>query len=572
MHGFIAVISLENNIPEINFQWKNKFSFQNDFTKSTAIGQFYKAERFIKNTFSLDKIWVDNKKILGITEGIILNTNSFCLKHKIEHNHSAIAEHILTHPKLLNEFNGNYCGFFFNKDTRKFIAFNNHTATQKIFYYKNESYLIVSTDLFTLSKTLDLLKLSKTLDRLGTYFLLTCGFMQENHTLIDEVKQLNAGEYLHGDQESFLVERYFNLNEIEYSTQKYQKTIDNLDCIFKESVKAEFEFDKIRNLNSQTTLSGGLDSRMTALIGHELGYNKQHLINFSQEKYADHIIANQISDHYKLELQHINITEKSLNYIDETVLVNDGLTSYLNSSLLFEVLPQITINRIGLLHTGLLGDAILGSYLTNKQNVLAKPTNGNYSNILLNKINYEIEKNIKKYKSEEIYKFYNRGFNGINNGCQYYNLTTESISPFLYPEFISYALSIPRDLRYKERIYIDWINNLHKPYTQFIWENIGGKPTNNQILKLLYRTRRAIVKRLPIKSMWKSSMNPEQEWYNENIYIQNNLKKYFWNNIENIDIDTELKEDLIILFNTQNIVEKAHSITFICAYKLLFQA
>ncbi len=107
----------------------------------------------------------------------------------------------------------------------------------------------------------------------------------------------------------------------------------------------------------------------------------------------------------------------------------------------------------------------------------------------------------------------------------------ESDAAFLNPDFLSYALSIPAKYRYKEQIYIDWIKIKHPEFAGFTWESIGGKPTNNSILRCYYRYRRALVKRMPFQTMWKNNMNPEQLWYDKNLSLRQTLDQYFLENI-----------------------------------------
>ena len=135
---------------------------------------------------------------------------------------------------------------------------------------------------------------------------------------------------------------------------------------------------------------------------------------------------------------------------------------------------------------------------------------------------------------------------------------------------MSYALSIPRKFRYQERIYIDWMQKKHPDVCNYIWENIGGKPTNNQCIRKLYRYKRAVIKRLPVKSMWKNNMAPEQLWYNKSQNERDFMNKYFLQHIDMIDFDNKLKADLQKVFGQNGINEKSQALTYLSAYKLLF--
>jgi len=217
-----------------------------------------------------------------------------------------------------------------------------------------------------------------------------------------------------------------------------------------------------------------------------------------------------------------------------------------------------------------LGKTYLVIYLNLTSENKPRLTDGLYSKGLFQKVQHVLEKSIGNYPNEELYKFYNRAFLGANNGFLYFDLVGETSSPFLHPEFISYAYSIPRNFKFKENIYIEWIKKLHPEFAKFTWESIGGKPTNNDLLRQYYKYKRAIIKRLPLKSMWKNNMNPEQLWYDNNALVKKTLDDYFAININLVDGESELKKDLILLYQTGNITEKTQTLTLLGAIKLLF--
>ncbi len=322
-------------------------------------------------------------------------------------------------------------------------------------------------------------------------------------------------------------------------------------------------------LISLTTLSGGLDSRMVALTALQLGFSNQMFLNFSAKGYADEIIARQISEQYQVPLETFSIEAESLKPLEEVVLVNDGLTIYTGASAVFDAIKRHRITNTGMIHTGMLGDALLGSYLISDHKTKPQISDGVYSTQLLNKYASVFQKYIQNYSDIEMYKFYNRGFSGMNNGFLYFDLCGESDAAFLNPDFLSYALSIPAKYRYKEQIYIDWIKIKHPEFAGFTWESIGGKPTNNSILRCYYRYRRALVKRMPFQTMWKNNMNPEQLWYEKNLSLRQTLDQYFLENIHLLSSYSDLFDDCQFLYKKGNITGKAQVLTLLAACKLL---
>ncbi len=515
MHGFIATISFTDNLPTLSYKWKPLFDFQPAHTKRSKVNDSFNIEQYTSESFINDKLWIDNDDFFIVTDGLITNIDILCTQYKVDSYNELIKILFKKNIDFFSEFTGNFVGFLWNKKHKTFTAFNNQCGTKKLFYYASDKYIIFSTDLYTLSQTLNQLEIKKSLDIEASYLLLSSGFMHEDYTLIKEVKQIIAGEYALIENAKFFIHTYFDLKNIVETKDSELEIIEKLDLLFDEAIKTEFDFDKKRNLNSYTTISGGLDSRMVALRANDMDY-KQVFFNFSEAGYADEIIAKEIAKTYKIDLKQIMLFPESLTAIDDVVLVNDGLTIYIGAGHVFNAIRNSKLTNLGVFHTGIVGDAVLGTSLTEKFHKKPNISDGAYTKLLIENAKSIIEKSISKYNTELAYKTYNLSFQGMNNGFLMFNLISESMSLFLYPSFIKYALSIPPKLAFQQKLYVSWIKKKHKEYADFVWESIGGKPTNNKLLRFYYRYKRAIVKRLPIKTMWRSNLAPEQLWYDKN--------------------------------------------------------
>ena len=568
MHGFNVLISKKAIKQQPHFCWKEPFDFQQNLALRTFFDEHIVVEQFTGTKFISEKLWLDNEDFFIVTDGVITNLKALCLEHNAA-NYDALLRKIVKEKSFFKNFRGHFVGFVYFKKEKTCIAFNNHTASKKLFYFADQNTIVIGTDLYTLSKTLETEKIKRTLDKEAAVFLLTSGFMHENLTLLEEVKQLRAGEFLQIDNFNLKTDFYFRLQDIQENHDAKSDIVEQLDFLFKKSIDNEFSLDKEYQLISLTTLSGGLDSRMVALTALQLGFSNQMFLNFSAKGYADEIIARQISEQYQVPLETFSIEAESLKPLEEVVLVNDGLTIYTGASAVFDAIKRHRITNTGIIHTGMLGDALLGSYLISDHKTKPQISDGVYSTQLLNKYAPVFQKYIQNYSDIEMYKFYNRGFSGMNNGFLYFDLCGESDAAFLNPDFLSYALSIPAKYRYKEQIYIDWIKIKHPEFAGFTWESIGGKPTNNSILRCYYRYRRALVKRMPFQTMWKNNMNPEQLWYDKNLSLRQTLDQYILENIHLLSSCSELFHDCQFLYQKGNITEKAQVLTLLAACKLL---
>ncbi|HET7733835.1 MAG TPA: asparagine synthase-related protein, partial [Paludibacter sp.] len=353
MNGFIIILSSEKNItPDIPIYWKKPFDFQSKFVHRKQNGGSYQIEQFSSQKLEKEKLWIDTDDFIFITEGVIHNIHDLCKKNNSINAESLITKYYQTNNNtFFSLFEGNYSGFLFDKHRDILTTFNNKTGMKRVFYFHNSQYTIFASDLKTLCHSLNQLKIHYSLNVESAYLLLTSGFMHENLTLIDEVKQLRAGEYCLYKNNIIQIHSYFNLKDISETNDSKKTIIENLDGLFTEAVRLEFEIDKSNGLKHLTTLSGGLDSRMTALISYKAGYRDQILLNFSQKGYADEIIAKQIAKKFQIPLIQKELNEQSLIAIDDVVSVNDGLTLYSACSHAYDALKQTQHSETGMIHT-----------------------------------------------------------------------------------------------------------------------------------------------------------------------------------------------------------------------------
>lgn len=327
MHGFILSYSIQTPLPELNYRWKKPFAFQTPLTLRSIRSEHLQLEQYSSEKFLAEKLWIDNDDFLMVTDGVITNLSSLIKEYKTVDTTDLIRKMRKASPTFFDYFHGSFVGLLFDKKSRQLIAFNNHTGTKKLFYYWGNDVLICSTDLYTLSQAMASQGITRHWDEEASWLLLNSGFMHEDYTLLREVKQVTAGRYLQLDNATVTINDYFNLKNITPNQDSKEEILKQLDHLFDEALKVEYELDRRYGLEGVSTLSGGLDSRMVALRSLELGYDRQDWFNFSEPGYADEIIARDLASAYKKELKFIPLSARGLMNIDQVVAVNDGLYS-----------------------------------------------------------------------------------------------------------------------------------------------------------------------------------------------------------------------------------------------------
>lgn len=548
MYGFTIHINLQSKTIS-NYSLKN----QDNLIFKNFSFNYLKFEKFEN-----DKIFKENNDyIIGI-DGVVLNLQQ--LK-----NQYAISDYFKLIIQLFNKENigfisklkGEFSGFIFNKKTEVLCVFNNKTATKQVFYSKFNDFIIISPTIKNIIHFKRELGLNSLLNQNATYNLLTFGGMLENNTLVKSIYKLGAGEYLKIDKELKLYS-YSSFNNIDYSINNKNKAIDGLNELFISALKLEYNKDLEYKYNHLATLSGGLDSRMTVMISNKLGY-KNDTFCFSQSGYLDEMIATEISKKLELEYRFIPLnTGEHLTNLTNMVAVNNGLQFFTGSAHFDFSVNKLNLSSFGLIHTGQIGDGILGGFVTKEKEIFSKLI----SDKLLNKINID-KSNIDKYKNEEVYKLYQRAFNLTNFGSFVIEShQTYLTSPFLDSDFIEFALSINPKLKYNQNIYLQWIAKYHPEIADYKWERTGFKPNKIWKTKFSRYTKKLIKEYYNLTNQSeKFTMTPSNYWFKNNIQIKQFYNSFFENNIGLVENDTNLKKDLIFLFKQGNTTEKAMVLT-----------
>jgi asparagine synthase (glutamine-hydrolysing) len=558
------------------FYQKNLYGYEKHYQYRKIADKNFVVEQFTNSKFLNDKILDEDAEFVIGTEGVILNLADLRKKYDAENTFKLIQKlYLLQNESFVKHLKGDFSGFIFDRKNNKWVVFTNQTGSKRMFYFENSDYFIFSSELKEISFLLSELKIEKKLDISAAYLLLTCGFMLNDVTLVNNVKRLLPGNFLTFNNHKIAVSEYFNLKNVSQTTDSKTEIIEKIDALFSEAVRLEFEKDKEYGYKHIATLSGGLDSRMTVLMAHKLGYIEQLNFTFSQSNYLDEKIAKQIAADYLHDfLFHSLNGGNFLKNIDEITYYNDGLILYSGSAHGFHPIKNINFDSYGIVHTGQIGDAVLGSFLSKPYAIPPSIEMGVHSKKLLTRIQPFFEKIAQKYPTEELYKFYNRAFMGALNGNLYYDVFSQTVSPFLDIDFLSYCYSIPEKYKFKEQIYLDWIAAKHPEFAKYVWEKTGISPLkSNSIKKYFYwRYYKRMSKRFfnKISGTIQSGMNPFDLWLKENIELKKNLDTYFTENITVLNNYNELKNDCRFSYENGNALDKFTVLTLLAAVKLHF--
>lgn len=531
--------------------------------------------RYTLPKFLNDKLFCEDESMIAIVEGIILNSSEL---YKDASLYDYVHNGIVDGNRFYENFRGNFSGAVYHKNDEYWEVFTDFLGMKPVFYYSERGKWFVASDPTEILKALNCLNLEYSLNTEASYDLLTYGFMIGDETLVNEVKKLPYGCYMKIAKGKIEISRYYEFEYCEETKKNIHSDdeyIENLDSLFKHAVKLQFDKDNEYGYDHLATLSGGLDSRMTVWVANTLGFNNIVNLTFGMSDCSDEKIAKMVAN--KLGNSMIIRTLNDGNMLSlyrDIVKLNGGISLYSGIAHSMTALSSINYKRYGILHTGDLGDAIVGSF--------AHKNEGDFPGAYSLKLKKYISHKMEDTKNIEKFKMVSRGFNGVGASkivCENY---IDCISPFLYKDFFEYCLSeIPFEKRDNHYIYKKWVmTKYHDSALIPLQRYNGGLMTEGLVKQTIRKIHRIGIKTVFEWCLWKigikhelsrkivkSSMNPLDFWYENNTTISCNMDEYSLETIKKAlncpGLDKELLKNAEMLYREGNTSEKSQVLTLL---------
>lgn len=591
MPGFLAHIGQE------------KLSFAVETRKKLVINHIdgigYQVERRVVDKFMNDRLFVETDKYLVVVEGVVVNNHDLMAQYHVSTwLDCVIVMYEQEGDAFFNDFRGSYSGIFYDKQQDKWLVYTNHIGDKQVFVYKTADGYIFASEIGFIVDTCKKNSLPLTIDKTGAYFSLTHGFCIEDLTLVKEIRKLCPGHFIklqEGKLEDIQYHRF--TNKPRQMTQ--QEAVEGIDKYFRQAIKRAFEKDKEYGYRHIACLSGGLDSRMTVWVAHEMGYTDQLNITYSESGYLDFIIAQQIAtDLYHDWLFKPLDGGSCIRDIDEVSSITYGSANFFGLAHGLSMERLINYDNFGIIHTGQLGDVVLGTYLKKMEyGQMPRIMDGAYSEEIRERVEaYQFKYD---YEDAELFMMYNRGFCGIAQGLLTFQENSESYSPFTDVDFFEFCYSIPLEFRFNHKIYFDWILDKYPQAAEYIWEGIGTKISRIEnhkqrtmhilgyevphfsekaafkrylrgfILRRLGMQKKG-AKRKTITLASKFNMSPIDYWYNTNPFLRNFMQSY-WSANSHLLPDGQMGDDMKHLFEDCVLYDKLQAMSVLGAIKQLYK-
>ena len=523
---------------------------------------------FSPERFPADRVFEGDDEVFVALDGVLMDFDRQRRRLGTESSFEAIKSLHHQHPNgFYRHLRGEFAGIIHDRLADQLTVFTNHTSSKPVFTLNTGNTFLAASELKVVVEMARALGHNLQLDVEGAYCLLAFGYMLGDRTLIEGIRKLRAGHAIRILDGKISYHEYDNLCSDSVHHDE-REAVSNLDGLFRQAVELEYKKDLEYGYAHLTTLSGGLDSRMNLFVARDLGFEDITAVTFSENDAMDERIARKIA--YDLgqgflfnSLSHGNY----LRNIADPVLANDGLVYYSGSAHLLNTLRKLSFDEFGLLHTGQLGDAILGgTYLVDYHS---------HSQLAVRALGDVVKTERARYPSEELFNLYNRGFNGIFNGNWVVSQFTEATSPFLHRELLGYCLAIPSSLRQKNRIYRRWIVTRYPRAARYIWEKTAsGLSTTSRLMAFANCSwcRNHLIRKLgrlvPIR---RASMNPFNYWARNNTRLVATWDEAFAEGIGALTSHRELTRDCQTVFRSKDIIARTRVLTLLKAHELLLR-
>ena len=411
-----------------------------------------------------------NQNTTFFFDGFVYNQDEICER---EHNWESALLKLAKEESFPDKLRGGFCGFWVKSKTTVKL-FVDHTGNRALYYYANHGRIIISNRIEKIVLLLKLFNEKIGISESGIKCMLKYGSMRGCTTFVENIFRVEPGSVIEIDLSAIKkkAQNYYLINNTQTHEKKTNSMImEEMEYYFKRALNRQFSLDANNKKVSIVELTGGLDSRMTAMLAHDLGFTNQINLSFSVPNHLDAIISSEIAN--KLGNQFISTPiNKTWDYDYKRALYLGNWSSvflyYSPSVYAFDHLREL---QTGMLHTGVLGDAIASTLYSSKRENFSRPLGT--ENAYTTKVSYE-ERTNTKYENKEQLSIQETGFLGVQSSYIAIQQFTEWSSPFVDVDFMNCLFSVPFEKRVDHRMYIQWITTYHPDYSQFGWEKWGG--------------------------------------------------------------------------------------------------
>lgn len=543
-------------------------------SRRLARDEEFMLQQYTVNKFLDDKVTYSDRNFTILLEGVIFNFDKLLLEYGQQSRTELIGElYRIEGDTFCNKFRGSFSGLFYDRQSDKLIIFTDHIGDKPIFYSCVKGQLYAGSEIKFVTHMLRQIDAPIELDETAAYSALTFGYMTEQMTYVRDVKRLLGGNCLIFERGMLKIEQYFRFEYKPDRTMSQEAIIDRLDELFNAAVRSQVEKNREYGYQNWTSLSAGLDSRMTTyalerIVGRDFFSYTYSPVGFIDQKTSGEIAKQLQYGHY---IHQATYCGSLLKEIDRSVYLNEGLYMYFGAAVINDFFEVFDKSKIGVIHTGQIGDVVVSTFAnTEDRDVRSLKGYDLHSKKLAEAFysRYEIDKLLDKYKGREMFSLYNRGFLGVNSGANpVLQNFTETYSPFCDVDFASFCYTIPFELRVDSKIYDKWIASKYPEAAKFRHNGLRfiARPMLNKLLICTNKVERRLRKVFIPDTKRPNSVTPLNSW-SQIPDIARSLDEYYDSHLESFNRYPSLKDDIETLYRRGTALERNQVLTLLGAY------
>jgi hypothetical protein len=449
----------------------------------------------------------------------------------------------------INGLRGSFVIALWKRDA--LTLFTDHFSTRPLYFMQVGGALYFSSELKALLPVGD----RKHADTSALREAFALGYVCGSKTLVKEIKRLGPGGYLEFTSGEARVKLGSYYSAFDHRKERGEDALDLISRGLHSAVGQAVNSAKRSQYGILATLSAGLDSRVVSALASEFSEAKVNTLTYGEPDSLEVDLAERVAE--ALDSVHSFIPYNGghwlLENLDGAVIAGEGMTHVIDTARMLHVLKAIDAGKFGMLHTGISGDFVFGSFIQSSDlerasqefspedlgsSIPARLGMGHWDGLtdLIGEAGegesfiLGLQASVMRtfdpalldrnwVGAHEQWNLLNRQIRGISGYFRGIEQSMEFATAFYDPDLAAIGLGLPDTKRFEQTAYVKVLRNLLPMKLQSLpWQKTGLPiDAGARSTGAAERLRRAIRRRISVKvsdDQWRrSSANPYQYWF-----------------------------------------------------------
>lgn len=529
--------------------------------------------------FENDKLFFEDEERIVLLDGVVFNNHELMAECGSSVWKDAFLKKIqCSYRTLMKDLRGSFIGILYEKATGTLLAFTNQSGERAVYYSQQSDFFVIASHSELLLPVLREQGIVVAPNLQSCRELLLVASVLQGRTPFEGVFRLVGGKYLLQTEAGCEEQRYHFFENTPDESMSEEYCIEELDKRFRHIVDLICRKNQEYGYHNEFDLSGGLDSRMSAWVAHDLGYGNATNVCYSQSGGWEQRVSSKIAKELGNEYLFLPMDDGAFIYdVEESVSILGGQISYILPTGARRAMQRLSEkHELGVMTTGLSGGILRECH---EDAVSERYPAHQYVNLL----------------SLDVPNIH-RGYHSLTQQCFYevdaplFLLSVllrrpfgEAVSPFVDPDYLEFVFRTPGKFRKDGYIFRTWMERKYPRAAAHIWlakqmpvsyynsKRVYWPKVASSIAEYMIRAvnKGCRVLHLPLQLPVRTDMNPFDLWYRTNPKLRTFIGTYYSENLNRVK-DDSLREDLVHVFTKGGARDKLQVLNLLAVYKLYF--